>query len=116
YLRVMRSLDFVKTLPEWNGRDLIVVGSSQGGGQAIAAAGLDPQVTLCVAAVPALSDHAGTLATPPPQCRLAETLCRRERRHTQPRKRPDRQNRRVFRQRQFRPPHPLRKLSVHGLH
>ncbi|MGI5922840.1 MAG: acetylxylan esterase [Lentisphaeria bacterium] len=64
YLRVMRSLDFVKTLPEWNGRDLIVVGSSQGGGQAIAAAGLDPQVTLCVAAVPALSDHAGTLAKP----------------------------------------------------
>ncbi|NMA46828.1 MAG: acetylxylan esterase [Lentisphaerae bacterium] len=64
YLRVMRALDFVKTLPEWNGRDLIVIGGSQGGGQAIVAAGLDPQVTLCVSGVPALGDHAGTLAKP----------------------------------------------------
>jgi cephalosporin-C deacetylase-like acetyl esterase len=62
YLRVMRSLDFIKSRPEWNGKVLIVSGSSQGGGQAIAAAALDPQVTLCVAAVAALSDHAGSYA------------------------------------------------------
>ena len=62
YLRVMRSLDFMKSRPEWDGKNLIVSGSSQGGGQAIAAAALDPQVSLCVAGVAALSDHAGSLA------------------------------------------------------
>ena len=62
YLRVMRSLDYIKSRPEWNGKTLVVSGSSQGGGQAIAAAALDPQVTLCVAAVPALSDHSGSFA------------------------------------------------------
>ena len=58
----MRALDYVKSRPEWNGKVLIVSGSSQGGGQTLAAAALDPQVTLCVAGVPALSDHAGSLA------------------------------------------------------
>lgn len=62
FLRVMRALDYVKTLPEWNGKVLIVTGGSQGGGQALVAAALDPQVTLCVANVPAIGDHAGRLA------------------------------------------------------
>ena len=61
FLRVMRALDYVKTLPEWDGKTLIVTGGSQGGGQAIAAAALDPQVTLCVANVPAIGDHGGRL-------------------------------------------------------
>lgn len=62
FLRVMRALDYMKTRPEWNGKDLIAYGSSQGGAQSLAAAALDPQVTLCVACVPALSDHGGILA------------------------------------------------------
>ncbi len=62
YLRVMRALDYVKTLPEWDGKTLIVRGGSQGGGQSIVAAALDPQVVFCFAAVPALGDHAGRLA------------------------------------------------------
>lgn len=62
FLRVMRALDYVKTRPEWDGKTLIVWGGSQGGGQAIAAAALDPQVTLCVANVPAIGDHGGRLA------------------------------------------------------
>ncbi len=62
FLRVMRSLDYIKTRPEWNGKDLIVYGSSQGGAQALVAAAMDAQVTLCVACVPALSDHGGILA------------------------------------------------------
>ena len=65
FLRVMRALDYVKSLPEWNGKVLVAYGSSQGGGQAIAAAALDPQVTLCVAGVPAIGDHAGSLAAFP---------------------------------------------------
>ena len=62
FLRVMRALDYVKSRPEWNGKVLIAYGSSQGGGQAIAAAALDPQVTLCIAGVPAIGDHAGSIA------------------------------------------------------
>ena len=62
HLRVMRALDYVKSRPEWNGKVLIVSGGSQGGGQAIAAAALDPQVTFCLSSVPAIGDHAGSLA------------------------------------------------------
>jgi cephalosporin-C deacetylase-like acetyl esterase len=64
YMRVMRALDYVKSLPEWDGKNLIVMGVSQGGAQAIAAAALDPQVTLCLASVPALSELSGMLAKP----------------------------------------------------
>ncbi len=64
YLRVMRALDYVKSLPEWDGKNLVVVGGSQGGAQSIVAAALDQQVTLCLAGVPALSEHSGSLAQP----------------------------------------------------
>jgi len=59
YLRLMRALDIVTTQPEWDGKELIVHGRSQGGGQAIAAAGLDPRVTLMCAQIPALTDNMG---------------------------------------------------------
>ncbi len=61
FMRVIRSLEYIKSLPEWDGRILIVNGTSQGGGQALVAAGLDPQVTLCEAFVPALCHHVGIL-------------------------------------------------------
>ena len=51
-LRVMRALEYLKSRPEWNGKDLIVTGGSQGGFQAIAAAGLDSSVTLCRVSIP----------------------------------------------------------------
>lgn len=62
YIRIMRALDYVKSLPEWDGRTLIVMGGSQGGAQALAAAGLDKQVTLCVANVPSQCDLGGRVA------------------------------------------------------
>ena len=62
YMRVMRALDYMKSLPEWDGKNLIVRGGSQGGAQSLAAAALDPQVSLCVAQVPALCDLGGALA------------------------------------------------------
>ena len=55
-VRAMRALDYVKSLPEWDGKTLVVTGASQGGSLALAAAGLDPQVSLCVAKVPSLCD------------------------------------------------------------
>ena len=65
FLRMLRTLDYVKSRPEWDGKILIVTGGSMGGGQSIAAAALDPQVSLVVASVPAIGDHAGNLAPIP---------------------------------------------------
>jgi len=61
FLRTVRALDFIKSLPEWDGKTLIVFGRSQGGAQSLAAAALVPEVTLCVANVPALTDHGGVM-------------------------------------------------------
>ncbi len=61
YLRLIRTLDFLCSQPEWDGKRIIVIGESQGGGQALAAAGLDPRVTVAVATVPAMCDFGRTL-------------------------------------------------------
>ncbi len=61
YLRALRALDYVKTLPQWDGRNLVVQGASQGGAQALAAAALDTQVSLCWCSYPAMCDLAGDL-------------------------------------------------------
>ncbi len=44
-LRVMRALQYVKSRPEWNGKDLRSNGGSQGGLQGLWGAGLDSDVT-----------------------------------------------------------------------
>jgi cephalosporin-C deacetylase-like acetyl esterase len=62
FLRLQRALDFLAAQPQWNGRVLCVAGHSQGGGQALAAAGLDPRVTFIAAGVPAICDHTGKAA------------------------------------------------------
>lgn len=62
FLRLVRAIDFLTAQPEWDGRTVVVSGSSQGGAQAIAAAGLDPRVTFFAAGVPAMCDHTGALA------------------------------------------------------
>lgn len=59
-LRVLRALEYVRSLPEWNGRDLTAAGGSQGGFQALVAAGIDPLVTSCWAWKPWCCDLAGT--------------------------------------------------------
>lgn len=62
FLRLVRAIDFLTAQPEWNGRDVIVIGHSQGGGQALAAGGLDDRVTLVASGVPAICDHSGEVA------------------------------------------------------
>lgn len=57
YMRVMRALEYVKSLPEWDGKTLIVSGGSQGGAQVLAACALDHDITLARAKVPAMCDH-----------------------------------------------------------
>jgi len=59
YLACVRSIDLLTSLPEWDGKNVIVQGGSQGGALALVTAGLDKRVTACIANHPALSDMAG---------------------------------------------------------
>jgi cephalosporin-C deacetylase len=58
-LRVVRTLQFVKQQPEWDGKVLFLHGESQGGFQSLVGAALDPDASFCLAMVPAMSDHLG---------------------------------------------------------
>lgn len=59
YLACVRCLDLLTSLPEWDGKNVIVQGGSQGGALAIITAALDnKRVTQCVVNHPALSDMA----------------------------------------------------------
>lgn len=62
YVGLVRCIDFLTSLPEWDGKNVAVQGGSQGGALSIIAAGLDSRVTQCVANHPALSDMAGYVA------------------------------------------------------
>ncbi len=56
YLGLTRCIDLLTSLPEWDGRNVIMQGGSQGGALALIGTALDPRITLCVANHPALSD------------------------------------------------------------
>ncbi len=60
FMRIMRALQYVKSLPEWNRKDLKASGGSQGGLQSLAAAGLDQDVTSCFAWSPWCCDFGRT--------------------------------------------------------
>jgi len=57
FLRLVRAIDYLTSRPEWDGQTVMVIGHSQGGGQALVAGGLDQRVTFIAAGVPALCDH-----------------------------------------------------------
>ena len=60
YLACVKAMDLLRSLPEWDGKNLIVQGGSQGGALSIITAALDNEhVTQCIANHPALSDMAG---------------------------------------------------------
>ena len=61
YVACIRALDYLCSLPEWDGKNVFVQGGSQGGALSLITAGLDLRVTACVANHPALSDMAGYL-------------------------------------------------------
>ena len=54
---VLRAVDFICSLPQYNGETLGVTGSSQGGALSVIAAALDERVTFFAAVHPALCDH-----------------------------------------------------------
>lgn len=62
YLRLLRAIDFLTKQPEWDGKRILVIGESQGGGQALVAAGLDHRVSAVVAIVPAMCDWLASLS------------------------------------------------------
>lgn len=58
YLGCVRAIDFLSQVPEWDGKNIIAQGGSQGGALALITTALDERVTLCAANHPALSDMA----------------------------------------------------------
>ena len=61
YVACVRAIDYLCSLPEWDGQNVFVQGGSQGGALSLITAGLDPRVKASVANHPALSDMAGYL-------------------------------------------------------
>ncbi len=61
YLGCVRSVDFIFSLPEFDGSNIIVSGGSQGGALAIVTAALDNRIKGLVAYYPALCDLTGYL-------------------------------------------------------
>lgn len=59
YMALVRAIDFMTSLPEWDGKNVAYQGGSQGGALSMVAAGLDKRVTQCVVNHPALADMAG---------------------------------------------------------
>lgn len=59
YLACVRCIDYLTSLPRWDGKNVIAQGGSQGGALSIITAALNKKVTACVANHPALSDMAG---------------------------------------------------------
>jgi cephalosporin-C deacetylase len=61
YLSAYRAADYLTQRSDWDGHNLVVAGTSQGGLQTIMMAGLHPKVTAAMANVPAGCDQSGIL-------------------------------------------------------
>lgn len=61
YLAAYRAVDYLANHPEWDGKTLVCMGTSMGGQQSLAVAGLHPKVTHVIANVPAGCDTNGPL-------------------------------------------------------
>jgi cephalosporin-C deacetylase-like acetyl esterase len=62
FLGCVRAVDFIFTLPEFNGSDIAVTGGSQGGALTIITAGLDKRIKYMAGLYPAMCDHTGYLS------------------------------------------------------
>ncbi|HEY0776906.1 MAG TPA: acetylxylan esterase [Gemmatirosa sp.] len=61
YLGAYRAIEYLASRPDWDGRTIVVMGTSMGGQQSFAAAGLNPRVTALVVDVPAGADVTAAL-------------------------------------------------------
>lgn len=57
----IRALDYIEQFTPWNGKEMGVTGSSQGGFLSLATAGLDPRITFYAPVHAALCDHTNSL-------------------------------------------------------
>ncbi|KDN53780.1 acetylxylan esterase [Flavobacterium seoulense] len=61
YLDGVRAIDFLTSLPEFDQKNVVVTGGSQGGALTIVAAGIDKRINYISSFYPALSDNSGYL-------------------------------------------------------
>ena len=61
FIGALRAVDYLAQLPEWNGRELGVTGSSQGGMLSLVCGALHPRVTFIAAVHAAMCDHTASL-------------------------------------------------------
>ncbi|HLN54963.1 MAG TPA: acetylxylan esterase [Bacteroidales bacterium] len=61
YLGCVRAVDFLYSLPEFDGSNIAVTGGSQGGALTIVTSGLDKRIKFAAGLYPALCDHTGYL-------------------------------------------------------
>jgi cephalosporin-C deacetylase-like acetyl esterase len=59
-MRVLRALEYLKSSPEWDGKNITASGNSQGGLQTMWAAALDQDITVALPAITWCCDLAGT--------------------------------------------------------
>ncbi len=60
YLADIRAIDYLASRPDWDGKTIVVMGTSMGGQQSLCAAGLHPKVTALVVNMPSGADANGT--------------------------------------------------------
>lgn len=61
FIGAVRAIDYIASLPEWNGKDLGVTGSSQGGMLSLVCAALDKRVSFIGVVHNAMCDHTASL-------------------------------------------------------
>jgi cephalosporin-C deacetylase len=61
YLRDSRAIDYIVSRPDWDGKNIVVMGTSMGGHQSLVTAGLNPKVTAVIVNEPAGADSNGDL-------------------------------------------------------
>jgi cephalosporin-C deacetylase len=61
YLRDARAIDYIRSRTDWDGKTIVLMGTSMGGQQSLATAALRPEVTAVIANEPAGADLNGDL-------------------------------------------------------
>jgi cephalosporin-C deacetylase-like acetyl esterase len=61
YLRDSRAIDYISSRPDWDGKTIVVMGTSMGGQQSLVTAALQPKVTAVIVNEPSGADSNGEL-------------------------------------------------------
>jgi cephalosporin-C deacetylase-like acetyl esterase len=61
YLRNARAIDYIASRPDWDGKNIVIMGTSMGGHQSLVVAGLNSKVTAVIVNEPSGADSNGEL-------------------------------------------------------